>query len=891
MLQEFIALDLETTGIDTTQDEIIEVGLVKFNRHDIVATYETLIKPTIPLPNLISLLTTITPIMLETAPLWERKKTEIQQFLDTHALVGHNVAFDISFLKQQGITVSPEQFDTFVVSSMLEPHLPSYKLSYLADYFQVTLDNNHRALPDALATAKIFQKLLQKMEDLPTSLQAQFNLIGTKTKPYWPIYNLLPQPTKKTSTFTITVPKNAIKTPAKKKYTHSPIAFSALRNYVEKEDQEFVTTLIDHLKKYTRVAVEENGLEEHTVIGCAWLLVHGKNQPLVLSYATKNKQKKLIDAVLFWQTKLRLPLSFHLMKSQQNFLCPQRLQYFLEKKHFSILEANFLAKILLWLTHTTTGDKDEIFINPEELKLWQRINSNTRFCSVNQCTTKKHRCFHRQNTPPDTDIIVCHHTVLTEYRAEYVLLFEADLLTRSISQQFSQCIEKEKIGTYVQELTSNQILPSEQPSEQLSLFSSQTSVLTYTEPYGLIEKLIFALRKNNCGDAHFFQSIEDVKNNVPKIYTNTTVLWEHFNQVVQQAVAQPTTARKTNSKILLHELKQNNAAWSKFEIFWKTNKLSFEICTEKIIKLNALLETVTPLLPESNRLPALTCKDYLEQLQHNLEQLILFCTDTVGDNWIRWLHWTPAIDTIHLHLTPLDLMPLLQPVYDQSKQLLVLTPTSSIDSRDTFFLTSIGLPQQTPTLHYGTSIKTNIYIPDDLVAPGTPDYQNFLAKKIDTLANQDPTKSTLVVFSSQTQLLTCYERLQKQREQTRKSLQIIAQNMPHSIIQITEKITSSTPALFLVTLGFIWQQTCIPHLGKAILIKLPFYQPNPVSQARSQRYSNGFEQYTLPLTILYTKKILHMLCSLFPKNYTPKLYLLDERLYSKEYGQRIRENL
>lgn len=76
------------------------------------------------------------------------------------------------------------------------------------------------------------------------------------------------------------------------------------------------------------------------------------------------------------------------------------------------------------------------------------------------------------------------------------------------------------------------------------------------------------------------------------------------------------------------------------------------------------------------------------------------------------------------------------------------------------------------------------------------------------------------------------------------------------------------------------------------MVKIPFAPPDdPVLIARGQQYENSFDDYTLPMTISQIKKIVTHLSGLFPKHETPQIYLLDERIKSKNYGKRIGENL
>ena len=118
----FIALDLETTGLSASNDRIIEVGAVKFNHERIIDTFSTLVNPHVKLSRQIINLTGIRPADLEPAPDWEDVAPKLQTFLGDHALVGHNVAFDIDFMLANGIDLPPLSFDTLYIAHALIPN-------------------------------------------------------------------------------------------------------------------------------------------------------------------------------------------------------------------------------------------------------------------------------------------------------------------------------------------------------------------------------------------------------------------------------------------------------------------------------------------------------------------------------------------------------------------------------------------------------------------------------------------------------------------------------------------------------------------------------------------------------------------------------------------------
>ncbi|HEX6122601.1 MAG TPA: 3'-5' exonuclease, partial [Ktedonobacterales bacterium] len=97
-----VALDLETTGLHPEHDAIIEIGAVKFAGDEVLDTFEALVAPAIPLPYRIQRLTGIAPAKLRGAPPLVTVLPRLREFLGDLPLVGHNIPFDVAFLRRVG---------------------------------------------------------------------------------------------------------------------------------------------------------------------------------------------------------------------------------------------------------------------------------------------------------------------------------------------------------------------------------------------------------------------------------------------------------------------------------------------------------------------------------------------------------------------------------------------------------------------------------------------------------------------------------------------------------------------------------------------------------------------------------------------------------------------
>ncbi|MFZ7119779.1 MAG: PolC-type DNA polymerase III [Eubacteriaceae bacterium] len=161
----FIVFDLETTGLSSRKNEIIEIGAVKVKNHQIIETFNAFVKPNKDIPIKITELTGITNDMVKNEESIEKVLPEFIEFCKDHILVAHNAKFDISFIENACNKLKIEKeftvIDTLSLSRNAIPNISRHNLKSLSKYYKIKLDNHHRALDDALTTAKIFINLIK----------------------------------------------------------------------------------------------------------------------------------------------------------------------------------------------------------------------------------------------------------------------------------------------------------------------------------------------------------------------------------------------------------------------------------------------------------------------------------------------------------------------------------------------------------------------------------------------------------------------------------------------------------------------------------------------------------------------------------------------------------
>ncbi len=165
----YVVFDIETTGLDTWNDRIIEIGAVKVEDGQVIEEFEMLINPGVSIPAEVSAINNIYDDMLVNAKLPGEVLYRFHEFIkDVDYLVGHNAKrFDYPFLQSEFdrhyIKYNPFQVkDTVWVARSKVKGLRSYSLSALCRVFNITNENAHRALSDVYATHYVYLELLKR---------------------------------------------------------------------------------------------------------------------------------------------------------------------------------------------------------------------------------------------------------------------------------------------------------------------------------------------------------------------------------------------------------------------------------------------------------------------------------------------------------------------------------------------------------------------------------------------------------------------------------------------------------------------------------------------------------------------------------------------------------
>jgi CRISPR-associated protein Cas2 len=165
--ESYAIIDVETTGLSSVENEIIEIGAVKVLNSQIDTEFHALVKAGIPIPPAIEKLTGLTDdILVHEGRELSQVIKEFLVFVGDLPVVSHNVEFDLDFLRSACERLSFPLFsnrciDTLALSRRLISDVKNFKLTTLLEYFGIKPDGTHRASNDCLSTKELYDKLIE----------------------------------------------------------------------------------------------------------------------------------------------------------------------------------------------------------------------------------------------------------------------------------------------------------------------------------------------------------------------------------------------------------------------------------------------------------------------------------------------------------------------------------------------------------------------------------------------------------------------------------------------------------------------------------------------------------------------------------------------------------
>ena len=184
--EDYVVFDIETTGFNSQNDRIIEIGAVKIVNGKVTETFSEFVNPQMPIPYRITQLTTITDAMVMDAGTIEEVLPRFLAFSKGSVLVAHNAGFDTGFIKENAkrlnLAYDFTVVDTLGLARCLMVHLGKYTLDNICKHLNIVLETHHRAVDDATATGKMFLSFIDMLRKRDIENLDQVNAFASKSE-------------------------------------------------------------------------------------------------------------------------------------------------------------------------------------------------------------------------------------------------------------------------------------------------------------------------------------------------------------------------------------------------------------------------------------------------------------------------------------------------------------------------------------------------------------------------------------------------------------------------------------------------------------------------------------------------------------------------------------
>jgi DNA polymerase-3 subunit epsilon/ATP-dependent DNA helicase DinG len=391
----FIAIDLETTGLEPEKAQIIEVAAVKFRGGKEVAKFSSLVNPGRKIPFIVTDITGISDEDVAHAPVFEDILKEVKEFIGENPIVGHNVAFDLAFLRANGMDFQSPVFDTWKLSTIAFTGFPSYSLENIAPRLGLDPGSSHRAYDDARLSGNLFLRIGEEiLARYPKNVLE--DVMQFLRRRDWEAEEVFAE--------LLDHAKNevATKKEAKKKKVLSKISpksaqelFSVehiadyIEGYEKKATQEEIASAIVADLADTKNALFEVAPDSGRILAAlAGVFLFASTQKQKTLFATTNftlRSPSFINDLGFLQASFP-ELQTSVAKAQESYLCKEQFAAFMRRQDMNDIEIGLVVKIILWLSITKSGDI-------EELSLLREQKPVARELSFEGCAYHHKNCF------------------------------------------------------------------------------------------------------------------------------------------------------------------------------------------------------------------------------------------------------------------------------------------------------------------------------------------------------------------------------------------------------------------------------------------------------------------------------------------------------------------
>jgi DNA polymerase-3 subunit epsilon/ATP-dependent DNA helicase DinG len=911
--RSYIAIDLETTGLNPETDAITEIAAVKFEGSTVVGTFHSLINPHRPIPYYIQQMCGIKQDEVDAAPDLSSVAPNLKLFLGVHPLVGHNVAFDIGFLAENGIRLSNPAHDTHELATIFLPSLSDYSLAGVAGYFGYSY-RFHRALADAEATKHVFLAILElasrlSVEDIAeierlvsgTGMSLEMLLEDIKQLKAQTAFEANSGIGEMTAEAAQVFTKVPPLTPNHEKSALDTVELDSilkLDGVLSKafDEYEFRTQQVDMMHAVVRAFNDDEHLlvEAGTGTGksIAYLLpaityAQSNNAHVVISTNTINLQEQLLEKDI---PQLLGALGANIkavqLKGRSNYLCRHRFNVLRNSQGLSNDDIRLIIRTLFWLKTTASGDKAGLNLGAKQDYGWSRVCAQAESCLFGNCThLKKGLCFLQQarQAAESAHIIIINHALLISDVASggnvlpqyaHIIIDEAHHLEEEATRQFGFKLTQRSTIDLLDQLSKDvggQHYTGVLHLIKAGLAGSGLSSTARKKAVGLVEAVQAKVERTRARIDEFFGVFRDFMELHAQDQYNSVSRYARQVRITKDVKAQP--------------------AWYRVEA----------ACENLILVFKEIEEGLNRVLPTFDQLPDNTDTDH-EALAMEMASIIGLCAElsdklkqsifSVDTDYIHWATLAAKEAFISLEGAPLSVAGLLwDSIFSQKDTVVLTSATLSTEGAFDYIKERLGLEYVSELIldaPFDYKNAAMVYVPSDVPEPNQRGYQQALERAIIEVCETIRGR-TLILFTSHAALQTTYAAIRPALEE--ESILVLGQGIDGSPKRLLEHFKAHLNTVLLGAASF-WEGVDVvgDALVLLVLVRLPFNVPSdPVFAARSETFDDSFGQYALPQAILKFKQGFGRLI----RSRTDKgaMVVLDKRIKSKRYGNSFLNSL
>ncbi len=899
---EYIAFDLETTGLSADRDEIIEIGAARFRRGEIVERYQTLVNPGKPIPSEVTHLTGIDDDDVADAPRMHTLLPRLRAFFGESTIICHNVSFDVGFMQKHGLLADNTALDTFDLASILLPAAVRYNLGSLAAQMGVNLKNAHRAYDDAEATGQLYWQLWLKLRSLPCGLLAEIIQLGSGID--WALRGVFQEALQEAL-------RDAEATPAlqqpfagesifgeQAEIAHHPLdmsdasrsplslpevsqvfgetgALAAQHDSFEVRPQQIdmAREVADALNRGQQLLIEAGtGTGKslaYLIPAAGWALQN--NNRVTIATNTINLQEQLLkkDIPLTRQV-VGKALRAALMKGRNNYLCPRRLATLRRRKPTTSDALRTLAKILVWLHEGGAGDRGGISLRGRDWQLWSRLSAQDEGCTSTRCATEMAGIcpFHRARKQAEAaHIVITNHALLVadaavENRAlpayHNLIVDEAHHLEEAITSGMSRHIDQRKLIGRLNDT-----------GKCLNLFLSEARRSFPPTAASKLDDFVQTIS----------QAIAEMRLAI-RIYFRTL-----FDFVLSQK-----SDRHYGMRLL--QKHRDSGSFVSVQSAWQQ-------LASYLLALTDALERLVDALPRYAQYAMPDFAEYRSEIRGHWrfiaelhEQLERFTSDP-DSNAVYSLKPGERADMLQITISPLHVGPMMDEYLSQRLESIVLTSATLRTQEHFEHIKERLYVEEYRELALGSPFdyrsSTLLFVPDDMPEPGKrTGYQRMVERGIIELATALNGR-VMVLFTSYAQLRETALHISPRLKLG--DIEVFDQSFGGGREVLLENFKRADRAVLMGVRSF-WEGIDIPgdDLSALVIARLPFAVPSePIFAARAETYSNSFQQFAVPDAILRFRQGFGRLIR--SRSDRGIVAIFDSRVISKNYGASFLESL